>query len=1205
MAESDKSKIKEEQVEPVEEIEYSPEELSEIGRVSQLLDSFNYAELAIGENGESSEPTEPSGMGETRKPADGAETFEDEESEPEDLGLPVSTLDSLNEQPEPADLDLPESNLEIVAPPSGGEGAEFVDVTNLIQDMGDISDVDVLAGIPELNDEPTQPSGPKFAEESAPDISDLLDTDGFADEEPPAASAPTDDLAGLTDFAKEVPEPPEVINEEILAGIPEIADEEPPIIVPSTEVEPPTEAEEPEEPESERKGLFPKIRKRKISTEEELRSLLKDEPESLDDSEISRDKHIFVDANADEYTPEPESQNAVSADGGEDVPVIDVNGDDFNVEDIPNEPTPIDDIPESKDVPVADVPADEEIALTGFDLGESSETDGGALEDEASVAAGELDFSPEDITPSEQLEETDASLASLMSELGDIPDDGTVLGESASEQVSDLPDLGELPADNGDDIGGFSASDSDSDFGLEEINSAPMNFEEPETVAENITEDFGFEPPISDDGAAAEDSSDIELSDRDLKKLKRALLLFNPGLRRAVTDAVVNDKLSPADTKSLIDSILKGLPEERIAAFLEGLTGEKVPETGVGGRKVIHSRPEYMKKGRERQKLRLKMLGIAAAALVVAFILTIVGYQYVYKPAMAKSKIDEGKELILRPGDYAGKTADFKAAEDLADEVERRYKKEYIYGYNEYGMAYLKQKDYSRAYYKLNTAYKIDAKNKQTLLNLGKFYAKAPAAFYSTVKGQAEENYYSASERKGRDISQLDLAINFYRRVLLLEPNETTALYGIGNAYFAQGQYLQAKNFYMDILKVDPKSAVGYSGLLNLYIDRDAYDLVAATHTEIRYKKIMADVPLPLLAKLANYYLDKNKTSKFNVRIDYGVQSPRLKDIDDNTYPAVQNVISVMNSVDSSYPPLMLVSARMNLAQNNIMAARRYLERALAAEPNYFDALHLMGKFAYETNQPVEAYEYLNRAASSVGKQPAWTEEDFYKGTENIGETYSVLGNIFYYYFDKVKYRFGSLEDEILDAELEKMANYNTAKEKYLAAVKEGFASAEVRYNLGRICYLNKQYDKSLEQWLYLYDDFASNPELMLALGNAFYHLGQYDASRGEFLKMINVLEHESDGIRVVNPNNKEQVRLFKAMSSAYNNLGAVYHLRGEESKSSVAYWKSIDYAQRLDVENEFARVNLARSINGRRSVEPILDENVPYSIKFYTSDMR
>ncbi len=222
-----------------------------------------------------------------------------------------------------------------------------------------------------------------------------------------------------------------------------------------------------------------------------------------------------------------------------------------------------------------------------------------------------------------------------------------------------------------------------------------------------------------------------------------------------------------------------------------------------------------------------------------------------------------------------------------------------------------------------------------------------------------------------------------------------------------------------------------------------------------------------------------------------------------------------------------------------------------------------------------------------------------------MGKTHAILGNIFYYFFDKIRFKFGDLEDRLIDDDSEKMANYSIAREKYESAVREGYSSPELNYNLGRIYYLNKLYRKALDQWLHLYDDFVKSPELMYALGNAFYHLGNYEASKGEYLKFISVSEYDAEKIKFVEISRKEHVKLFGTLASVYNNLGAIYQKQNEEGKSSLSYWKAIDYAKRLKVENDFARVNLARSYKPGRRVEPIIDENIPFSIDYYREGMR
>ena len=131
-------------------------------------------------------------------------------------------------------------------------------------------------------------------------------------------------------------------------------------------------------------------------------------------------------------------------------------------------------------------------------------------------------------------------------------------------------------------------------------------------------------------------------------------------------------------------------------------------------------------------------------------------------------------------------------------------------------------------------------------------------------------------------------------------------------------------------------------------------------------------------------------------------------------------------------------------------------------------------------------------------------------------------------------------------------------------------------------------------------------PELMLALGNAFYHLGNYQASKGEFMKLISVYEYEADRIKVPSQSNSNHLKVFHALSTAFNNLAAIYQLRDNEAKSTICYWKSIDFAKRIGAENEFARVNIAKAFKEqKKEQEPILDEDIPYSVEIYREDMR
>jgi len=915
-----------------------------------------------------------------------------------------------------------------------------------------------------------------------------------------------------------------------------------------------------------------------LSALDELDALTAEEPESLDDQELADNEFV----GGDELSDLDEAPGEVGEieDVEDTIPEID-----------------LDDL--SAPVETTEAPSDDGVALEQNieseipDLSDISFDEGEDIPEAAETDIPDIDF--EDIGGEGTGEEP-----SMMDEIDDFE-------EPAAVEPADVPGLDEFS----EEPAGVGGLDDLDDIDIEPIDdlAEPIPAEQ-----EDLGDDLAIEPLDEDDSfgdvetPGGDEPGSLELSDRELRKLKKAIILLHPNLRTAIKDIIVNDRLETPDARRLVDLVMDSRPEQDIADYIEEKLGTVVDlsdEAASSGRRVLHARPEYTREGRDRQKRLLKVTRIFAIAAFAGLGITLLSYNFIYKPMMAKKKIHEGVELILKPGTYLEKPGHYVAAEALAVEVEKDFRPKYVYGYNAYGDAYFRQKEYNRSYKKYNNSYKLEPGNVKTLNALGKFYSKVPKAFYSSVRGEVSGLYFE--KRPGKPVidKQLDLAIEFFRRVLLKKPKDITAMVGIGNAYFYQGQFLKAKKYYTDILKIDHKSPVGWGGLLNLYIERDAYDLVATTHTEIRHRKLSAKLESPLLAKLANYYLTHRKSDRFNVRVDHGVMSPRLADMDDNTYPAVRSVLRALNERDPEYPPLFLMSAKLARTQNNYKVMKRHLDRALKAEPDYFGALHMMGAYYYDISQPSKAYGYLTKAVQAFGHPPEFTKSDFYKETEEIGETYTLMGNVFYYFFDRVKYRYGSLEDEAIDKNLEKLANFNIAREKYEKALEQKFKSPELHYNLGRIYYLNRLYRKSLDQWLNLYDDLVDRPELMFALGNAFYHLGNYEAAKGEYLKLINVSEFEAEQAGTVVRTSSKHIRLFHSLSSAYNNMGAVYQLQKDESRSSISYWKSIDYAKRLGYENEFARVNLARSLNRKKPPEPVLDENLPYSIQYYREDMR
>jgi tetratricopeptide (TPR) repeat protein len=725
-----------------------------------------------------------------------------------------------------------------------------------------------------------------------------------------------------------------------------------------------------------------------------------------------------------------------------------------------------------------------------------------------------------------------------------------------------------------------------------------------------IALDTGFKPsakPVEKEKAVTpepkEQKEEIELTDDELKRLNKVIQFFNPNLTKVIKDVILNDLLPGNETRELVNLLLSRVPEEEVKFFVEKKLNKKIDiSRPAKSRRVITARPEYTKEGKERQKRLYKVTGLFAVAGVILFIIGVLLYQNVYIPVMAKKYIDEGVSLIKKTGvPVIQKQKDYKIAEEIFNNVNDNYIKDYFYGYHAYARAYFQNKEYDYAIEKLNKAYNLNPMNIDTLNNLGFFYSKLPAVNFEKIKPELENYYFKKLKPLGPVDQQIDVAIDFYKKAISIDPKNITALFGIGNAYTNQGEFAKARQYYENILAVDKESAVGYSGLLNLYIERDALPEIISIHSELENNKKLSEVPSPLLAKLASYYLSKKKTDEKNIRIDYGVQSAFIKDFNDNPYPAVKNVLNALSAKDMDYPPLFLQFARLSKTEDNLNLMKRNLQTAIEKDNNYFAAHILLAQYYYITNDPVEAYKSSKNALQAYLSPPEFTNEDFYYETEKIGTAYAIMGNIFYY-ADKTKFRFGDeFADENTQEKSDDLANFSIAQDKYEKAISENYKSAEVFYNLGRIYYLKSQFDKATMTWLNLYEEFTAEPELMFALGNAFYHQNNLEAGKGEFLKVISIFESKADSITQVVPERKEHIRIYQTLASAYNNLGAVYQVQNNESKCNISYWKAIDYAKKLNKENEFARVNMARAFKpSRENVLPIMDENIAVSIDNY-----
>lgn len=181
--------------------------------------------------------------------------------------------------------------------------------------------------------------------------------------------------------------------------------------------------------------------------------------------------------------------------------------------------------------------------------------------------------------------------------------------------------------------------------------------------------------------------------------------------------------------------------------------------------------------------------------------------------------------------------------------------------------------------------------------------------------------------------------------------------------------------------------------------------------------------------------------------------------------------------------------------------------------------------------------------------------------------------------------------------------------------IKDETARTNMAYWIGWIDYVSGDFEGSLRQWEAI--DPAStggdsDPVLLMGRGNAYFHTDQLRASLGSYLKLQSDFERLAQEIETPDAQNDEQRYLFLTLAAVYNNIGAVYEqeynelrarggavqdLRELEENSLRYYYRAIESARQMNLDNEVARTNVRLAFQaGRdnRTREPIIDDWVP-----------
>ncbi|PKL30494.1 MAG: hypothetical protein CVV45_17230, partial [Spirochaetae bacterium HGW-Spirochaetae-10] len=619
------------------------------------------------------------------------------------------------------------------------------------------------------------------------------------------------------------------------------------------------------------------------------------------------------------------------------------------------------------------------------------------------------------------------------SDLGDLG--GADLGDLGGADLGDLggADLGDLGELGGaDDSAGLVPDDSfpGLDAGLESDSFDTGGFES----AGFDTGDFGGDglgldtSDLADMSQTAMMSTGIgdEFTDEELAKLRTQLLDYSPGVRKAVIDAIVNEKISSADQRRLTHMLVEQANDDAVASFIEQHLGYRpdtaLPDRTRDGVPILYTEdvtPEALQRRRRRAYV---VAGTVAASILAA--ISIFGGMYLWRAHSISGIYEMGLEELREAEKESGEQR-LKRREAAESYYKRaleaddgNFNVEYM---NKYGIGYMKAGFYEEAFTKLfgkvEPSYDWSGDMRAPLIRTAdgsRWFSEAeqrngsrtrllsadnrireliePGAYtVSRLRdGQMDrENlialarfhsgitYSFVNSDEGKKYKNDSLAVDYYRLILTLlgRPADADAMAGIGRIYYNRGEYGTAAREYQKILDQNPAEVAGHAGLLETYIEiwRQNGDprFVIEKHRQIQRLGLESDMPIFVLSKLAGFYVDLDSD---DLRIRYQIDPVDTMsglDLDDNAVNLLGIVFDASEARDgqtiegTSYAAGYYQRGRyLNVRKEHKRAVKQF-QNAYQYDARFYPALNEIGDYYADILDFDRAKEYYLKAIES------------------------------------------------------------------------------------------------------------------------------------------------------------------------------------------------------------------------------------------------
>mgnify|MGYP001644120187 CR=1 FL=1 len=605
-----------------------------------------------------------------------------------------------------------------------------------------------------------------------------------------------------------------------------------------------------------------------------------------------------------------------------------------------------------------------------------------------------------------------------------------------------------------------------------------------------------FDSVIAKSTGSSDDSEALTISDDDYFNFLNKLETFPFNVQLAIQDYIANGDDRPENKMNFIRFVLEKDSLKKVVNKLEKIINRSIPIPRGFQRQSVE---DYEK---EKQTFKywfmhrfLPVAVMSAIALILVFCISILSWQFIYKPVRSESFYKTGYSY-LENGQYETAIEKFNRAGEY-----KRKKKWYF----SYARAFRAKKQFTAA---------------------EKMYLRLIYDFDNDKQGGLE--YADMLSTDLRNYEKAEAVLR--RRVLDHYVNDKDGMLALGDVFMNWADEDPEK--YDDAVKI-------YSRLIELYGENDIFlvrmmryfirtdNLAEVLNLKDHFSSRITKIGAANLTELSGYLLEKRYNPK-------PLDSEKLRSKIDDVRMLLEKAVQTDKTMPEAYYNLgrfFIYNNKQDGAIENLTESIKLFKTAAPMTArrtgNYVDAMRLLGE------QLVDQKKYLEAQTIYADALNIYREYTAFKPlppNKAIGKLYADYGDIDYF----ISY------------------NFDSALDSYQNAVKELYNTPSVNYRIGYIHYQQENYRQAIEAMSHAYAEKAHDKNLLYGFGNAFFKRGDYFAALAAYEELLGLLNAQRARKEQALSNTRpDDVAFIERYMHTANNLGATLSRLSERTGDS------------------------------------------------------